>query len=1137
MKRIGDNRVDKYFEKLEKILHDKINGVGRLSNNFLLVKYYDNKGITRELADAVKSDNKYIYFYHEFNATRIPEAYEPFLIWIKYIFDNYIDMNLDEFFEVCKIYNPHRIILKSYFETGITRREEFLLLNEIEFETDKLYQGLLNMITFASKIKPIIVIFNKIHLAGTSTMKFINKIFSGEDTGNMAIIAAFKNNVPGLKGKSVIWNELINNFIDINCVYDWDDFGELEDNSKNEKEIVSLEFDETEMEATMVKIKNMCDLLALNQASDYLGFLYHKYEVEKYDISNDLKFKLYKLYTKNCIELRKISDAYEAINNLKVLAVSKDKKFDYYIMRIYLELSNEKYDEAKKLIEKAKKLIDINEERKIVFLQIIAHIADYSNWRGAWFYKDITSDQMSIIEKCEKYNYKNILAHIYIYAFDNNSSLYYKADGLEHRLKFFNKGIRIAEEMGNDSLLLDAYHKALLIASSNGFIDVSDYFYLEKCMPICKKNNNLNEEAMTYIGLGYNRCTCEEFDKANEYFNKALIIYYSVEDISYMGETLYNMTINAILGEDFKSADSYITTCLAAMENLRKNSKIRVCHVAKLNALKALCCYRLGNIYKCKIYLNNTKRMIDYVLSFQEEEETYYYWSDDLFLYYFIKGMLLRDGGKYESAEEHMDKANYYSMKADGSTFFTYTQCMIEKAKLYMLIGRKESAIYALEQAIDYCVNNNLKKQRYKVLLAMREITGENRILDTDTDGLKNEQLTWDNGTFELSLRGITLNNITQLIKNIGIYNRSIEEKERVQFLSKWTKLLNASVSSVDEMINDSIKAFENNFGIDNCIYIKIEDGIPKVKFSDADIILTEEKVDRIYQYVIKNTREFAVSKLDANFYDYEDIMSVFGSARIASFMLIPIVVDEDINCIVVMYMFMHNTWYSNLSKYILNNESLSLFTSSFRQMVDAVEREKIHAELREMNNRLKTIALTDNLTGLFNRQGLQYNINKIGIQKNRNVCSILYMDLDNFKYYNDNFGHEVGDLILVSFANVIKSICGEDSFAVRYGGDEFLIILYLDKAEDVENAAKSIYNTIKNEASFQGLVEQTVGHSVDISESNRVSCSIGIACVNQAEGANSFENALKRADDALYYIKRTNKGRYEIWDNIKDLL
>ena len=46
--------MDKHFEKLEKVLYDKINGVGRLSNNFLLVKYYDNKGLTREMADSIK---------------------------------------------------------------------------------------------------------------------------------------------------------------------------------------------------------------------------------------------------------------------------------------------------------------------------------------------------------------------------------------------------------------------------------------------------------------------------------------------------------------------------------------------------------------------------------------------------------------------------------------------------------------------------------------------------------------------------------------------------------------------------------------------------------------------------------------------------------------------------------------------------------------------------------------------------------------------------------------------------------------------------------------------------------------------------------------------------------------------------
>ncbi len=1129
--------TDKHFEKLKKELNKKIDNIGKLSNNFLLVRYYDNKGITKELAESVQMDNKNIYLYYEFIGGQIPEAYEPFLLWIKNIFDRYIELSLEEFFEVCNVYKPHRAIFQSYFETGIAKRQEFLMINEIEFETERFYQGMLNMLTYVADIRPIIIIFNKLHFAGISTMEFINEIFNGEKMGNIAIIAAFNDKVSMLKGKFQVWNELKNNFIDINCVYDWDDYEEFEENQENEKEVLNSEVSEKELELIMVKINNMCNLLALQQASNYLEILYHKYEVEKYDVSDELKFKIYQLYGKNCIWLKRISDGYEVLSNLKLLATDKAKKFEYFLDYSFVEITNEKYDEAKDTLKKAKELIDSSDEYNNFLLEIIMHMAEYSNWRGAWFYKDMPKNQMSIIEQCEKYDYKNVLAHVYIYAFDNNSAFYYKVEGLEDRLKYFSKGIEIAKEMGNESLLLDAYHKALLIASSNGYIDVSDYFYREKCMPICKKNNNLSEEAMTYIGLGYNRCTCEEYDKANEYFNKALIIYYRIEDISYMGETLYNMTMNAIMGEDYKSADSYITSCLASIENLRKDSKVRVCHVAKLNGLKALCCYRLGNIYKCKIYLNNTKRLIDFVLSCREEENTYYYWSDDLFLYYFIKGMLLRDGGRYQAAEDHLDKALSYSVKADGSMFFTYIQCMIEKAKLYMLTDKKDSAVYALEQALDYCANNKLKNQRLKVLLAIQEITGEDRISSDDRLRLNNEQLSWENGSFELALKGITLNNIMQLIRHVGVYNRSIEEKERVQFLSKWTKILNSFVYSIGAMIEDSIKAFENNFGIDNCLFIKIENGNPKVKFSDVDIELTSDKINEIYQYVINNPYEFAVSKLDANFYDYEEIMSVFGSARISSFMLIPIVVNEDIECIVVMYMLMKNTWYSNLNKYILNNESLSLFASSFRQLVDAVEREKIHEELRRMNSRLQNMALKDNLTGLYNRQGLQYNIDQTMLFADKKVCAILYMDLDNFKYYNDHFGHEVGDLILVAFANVIKNICGEDGFAVRYGGDEFLIILYLDKAKEAEDAAKSIYLTIKREDGFQDLVEKTVKCKVEIPESNRVSCSIGISYVDKNVEEKAFDKALKKADDALYFIKKTNKGRYEVWDNIKDLL
>jgi diguanylate cyclase (GGDEF)-like protein len=74
------------------------------------------------------------------------------------------------------------------------------------------------------------------------------------------------------------------------------------------------------------------------------------------------------------------------------------------------------------------------------------------------------------------------------------------------------------------------------------------------------------------------------------------------------------------------------------------------------------------------------------------------------------------------------------------------------------------------------------------------------------------------------------------------------------------------------------------------------------------------------------------------------------------------------------------------------------------------------------MNDKLSYVALMDNLTGLYNRQGLQHNMDNMSEETDMfNV--ILYIDLDNFKYYNDNFGHEIGDLILVSFANMIKEI------------------------------------------------------------------------------------------------------------------
>lgn len=1136
-------------ERIKSYIEEKIQQLGSRYNNYHLIKYYDNVGVSREDIDWLDHQDDIVFLYYEFSATKLQEAFEPFLQWIYEMQVIYSDrVSIDELFEQCNVYKPHRYMIKKYFETGIAAREEMLLQTEIDFEKKRFYDGLVRIFEYFAEIKPIVIILNKMQFAGISSIRLVNEMLKNESSGKIAIFPTYNEKVPICKAKKKIFNTLKNSLIEINCVFDWDDDEELMVDCDIETEYFNLELTRSQQEEMIKKIENMMNLFAIKQAAYYLGQIYYKAEVEKYDLTAELKYRIYKKYAKACVQLNRISDAYEITGNLKLLVNSNEEKFGYYIIKLFLSLSIGKYDDAEEIFKQLDEMEKYLDREQKAYVTILRNMSDYYCWRDAWLFKDFSEEETKVINLCKERNYKNIIAHMYIYGFDNNGDLYYKVSNIEERLKHFQKGIQIAEEMGNTRLLLDAYHKALITASSNGYIEVSDYFYKEKCMPICKEISDMHEEATCYIGLGYNRNTREEHDKANEYFNKALIIYYSTKDLNYLMETLYNMSTNAILGDDFKSADSYISVCLNAVEKMNRDGKIGVCHITKLYGLKALCCYRLNNTYKCKMYLSSARRILDYAITNINDIEIEKNWADDLFLFNYVTAMVLRDSKKYDIAEEHFDRAHHYAEKAEGNVYFSYCQCMMEIAKLYMEIGRKSSAIYVLEQAADFCRDNFLNRQKIKVLEMLGTVTGKDELSDKDYEYLKTHKIKWEMGSFESSLKGITINDINDVIDNVGVYNRSVEEKTRSRFLTKWTKILNASSYTPEEMIELSIKSFKNNFGIDEIIYIRMENDKPVLKFSNADIEITDEIVSGIYEYTKANMYEFAVSRIDSDFYEYEGIMKLFDMPRIASFTFVPIIENEQLVSVAILYMVLKNVWNSPLNDFMLNNEYLSLFVTSFRQMEDAVERQRIHGEFIRMNKKLHTMALKDNLTGLYNRQGLQYNIDNKIYQGKGSVCAILYMDLDNFKYYNDNFGHEIGDIILVAFSDVINNICDNDGFAVRYGGDEFLIILYLDNKHEAEEAAESIYKTLEEEKAFKNLVDQAVGYEVDIPREYWVSCSIGIACFDNSMDkhthkqeekcrGNEFEDALKRADDTLYYIKRTKKGRYETWDSIKEFL
>ncbi len=164
--------------------------------------------------------------------------------------------------------------------------------------------------------------------------------------------------------------------------------------------------------------------------------------------------------------------------------------------------------------------------------------------------------------------------------------------------------------------------------------------------------------------------------------------------------------------------------------------------------------------------------------------------------------------------------------------------------------------------------------------------------------------------------------------------------------------------------------------------------------------------------------------------------------------------------------------------------------------------------KLNEEREKLKEIAHHDNLTNLFNRaffnEWIQRQVRLAQLQKV--PMSFIMIDVDNFKQINDSFGHLIGDEVLKFVAECIASSTRSSDFAARYGGDEFIVVLYGADKQRAEEIAQRIREKITNSNKLE--------MSIDIS--------YGVATLQP--GADYLE-ALHKADEAMYRMKKSKKG------------
>jgi two-component system cell cycle response regulator len=180
------------------------------------------------------------------------------------------------------------------------------------------------------------------------------------------------------------------------------------------------------------------------------------------------------------------------------------------------------------------------------------------------------------------------------------------------------------------------------------------------------------------------------------------------------------------------------------------------------------------------------------------------------------------------------------------------------------------------------------------------------------------------------------------------------------------------------------------------------------------------------------------------------------------------------------------------------------------------VRRKRYHEKLRHNYEQSLSMALTDSLTGVFNRRYVSAHLPRLMERswESQKPVAILMFDIDHFKAVNDTYGHGVGDEVLREVASRTNRNLRNFDLVARYGGEEFIVVM----PDTDRDAAYAVAERLRRRVG-----EETFAVSTDVAEIT-VTISIGVAV---ADGVGDTADAiLKRADDALYQAKRSGRNR-----------
>ena len=288
----------------------------------------------------------------------------------------------------------------------------------------------------------------------------------------------------------------------------------------------------------------------------------------------------------------------------------------------------------------------------------------------------------------------------------------------------------------------------------------------------------------------------------------------------------------------------------------------------------------------------------------------------------------------------------------------------------------------------------------------------------------------------------------------------------------------------------------------------KVYAGFIKNVLSDTNLnFVSFERVEDAYSYIKDNTVDFIVVDflLKGEYSGLDLIKKIRRELRLVAVPIMVITSFDDANRRLEFFK-------AGADDYLLKPFSKEEFLI---KTYNLVKKYQILKEYKAQMERLKELYLKDTLTGAYNRNIYEFVNKEIEYAKRyKTQFSVVVFDFDDFKKVNDTYGHIAGDRLLVKFAKVAMSMIRKTDYFIRYGGDEFVLVLPGSTAQSAAEKAQEIIEKFW-EAQPPEL---------------KIGVSAGVCSLKEERNGN-LEDLIKMADEALYRAKHLGKNRVEILD------